>query len=70
MKNTSLALTGFSLIAVSYGMARFAWGLMLPDVRLDIAFTPQLAGILSGCSFIAYCIAILVAPRLSVWAGP
>lgn len=70
MKNTLLGLTGFALIAVSYGMARFAWGLMLADVMRDIAFTPQLAGILSGCSFFAYCIAILLAPRLSAWAGP
>ncbi|WP_369788082.1 MFS transporter [Rouxiella sp. WC2420] len=70
MKNAWLGLTGFTLIAVSYGMARFAWGLMLPDVMRDIAFTPRLAGILSGCSFIAYCIAILVAPLLSAFAGP
>lgn len=70
MKNTLLGVTGFALIAVSYGMARFAWGLMVPDVMRDIAFTPKLAGILSGCSFIAYCIAILAAPVFLAWAGP
>lgn len=70
MKHVLLGLTGFSLIAVSYGMARFAWGVMLPDVMRDIPFTPQLAGILSACSFIAYCLAILATPLLSAKAGP
>lgn len=70
MSNRWLGLTGFALIAVSYGMARFAWGVMLPDVMRDIPFTPQLAGILSACSFIAYCLAILVAPWLLAKAGP
>ncbi|PLR39595.1 MFS transporter [Chimaeribacter californicus] len=70
MRATWLGLTGFALIAVSYGLARFAWGVMLPDVMRDISFTPQLAGMLSACSFIAYCLAILAAPLLSARAGP
>lgn len=70
MRNRWLVLTGFALIAVSYGLARFAWGVMLPDVMRDIPFTPQQAGILSACSFIAYCLAILAAPSLSARAGP
>ena len=70
MRNISTGLTGFALIAVSYGMARFSWGVMLPDVKLDISFTPQLAGMLSACSFIAYCVATFMAPFLSAWAGP
>ena len=70
MRNMWLGLTGFALIAVSYGLARFAWGVMLPDVMRDIPFTPQGAGILSACSFLAYCLAILVTPSLSAKAGP
>ncbi|MDH2065767.1 MFS transporter [Pantoea sp. GD03673] len=62
---TALALTGFSLIAVTYGMARFSWGLMLPAIVKDIPFSPQQAGLLSACSFVAYCLTILTAAVLA-----
>ncbi|MGV2879681.1 MFS transporter [Pantoea vagans] len=61
----ALALTGFSLIAVTYGMARFSWGLMLPSISADIPFSPQQAGLLSACSFVAYCLTILTAAALA-----
>ena len=62
---TALALTGFSLIAATYGMARFSWGLMLPAISSDIPFTPQQAGLLSACSFAAYCFTILTSAALT-----
>lgn len=55
----TLGVTGFSLIAVTYGMARFAWGVMLPDVQQAIPFSPKTAGALAASSFIAYCFAVL-----------
>jgi len=61
----ALALTGFSLIAVTYGMARFSWGLMLPAIMADIPFNSQQAGMLSACSFVAYCLTILTAATLA-----
>ncbi|MGP3590301.1 MFS transporter [Vagococcus sp. WN89Y] len=66
----ALALTGFSLIAVSYGLARFSWGLMLPAVTQDIPFSAQVAGIIAACSFVAYCVAISTASRLTARFGP
>ncbi|AMG58513.1 MFS transporter [Pantoea vagans] len=62
---SALALTGFSLIAVTYGMARFSWGLMLPAISADIPISPRLAGMLSACSFVAYCLTILTAAALT-----
>ena len=53
--SAEIAGTGFSLIAVTYGMARFSWGLMLPAISAEIPFNPQQAGMLSACSFVAYC---------------
>lgn len=61
----ALALTGFSLIAVTYGMARFSWGLMLPAISADIPFSPKQAGLLSACSFVAYCLTVLTAAALA-----
>lgn len=66
----SVAITGFALIAVSYGLARFSWGLMLPAVAQDIPFSPRLAGVLSACSFAAYCLSVSAASLLSDRYGP
>ena len=63
--SAALALTGFSLIAVTYGMARFSWGLMLPAISSEIPLSPQQAGLLSACSFAAYCFTILTSAALT-----
>lgn len=57
-KHVALGMTGFSLIAVTYGMARFSWGIMLPDIRQAIPFTPEVAGIIAACSYVAYCLSV------------
>ncbi|MEZ3500687.1 MFS transporter [Pantoea sp. KPR_PJ] len=61
---TALSMTGFLLIAVTYGMARFAWGLMMPAVKQDIPFSDHLAGIITACSYLSYCLATAAAPWL------
>lgn len=62
---SALAITGFLLIAVTYGMARFAWGLMLPSVGQDITLSPRAAGLIAACSYIAYCFSSLCASWLT-----
>lgn len=71
MKNsTALGITGFSLIAVTYGMARFSWGLMMPEVAKEVSFSPQIAGVIAACSYLAYCLAIVCTPLLVSCFGP
>lgn len=62
--------TGFGLIAVCYGFARFAFGLFLPQIRMDLELSATLAGVISGGAFAAYCVAIIVSARLSERFGP
>lgn len=64
-----IGATGFGLIAVCYGFARFAFGLFLPQIRQDLALSPALAGVISGGAFLAYCVAIVVSARLSERIG-
>ncbi|KAA6097113.1 MULTISPECIES: MFS transporter [unclassified Pantoea] len=52
-----LTLSGFMLIAVTYGLARFAWGMMMPQVAQQISFIPRASGMLAACSYLAYCLA-------------
>ena len=59
----ALGATGFGLIAVCYGFARFAFGLFLPSINADLALSSSLSGLISGGAFLGYCVAII----LSAW---
>ncbi|WP_312269052.1 MFS transporter [Pseudescherichia sp.] len=69
-RDVALGVTGFALIAVTYGMARFSWGIMLPDIRQEIPFTPEVAGLIAACSYIAYCLSVFIASFLTSRFGP
>ena len=69
-RDVALGVTGFALIAVTYGMARFSWGLMLPDIRQEIPFTPEVAGLIAACSYVAYCLSVFIASFLTSRFGP
>ncbi|WP_116087466.1 MFS transporter [Tropicimonas sp. IMCC34011] len=64
-----LAATGFGLIAVCYGFARFAFGLFLPQIDGDLSLGPSLSGIISGGAFAGYCIAIIASAVLTERIG-
>lgn len=69
-RDLALGITGFALIAVTYGMARFSWGIMLPDIRQEIPFTPEVAGLIAACSYVAYCLSVFIASSLTSRFGP
>ena len=50
---------GLALIGVSYGLARFAYGLFLPSMRDAVGLTPTIAGAIGAGSYFGYCIAIV-----------
>ncbi|MES1956350.1 MFS transporter [Salinisphaera hydrothermalis] len=59
---TGFALLGASLIAISYGLARFAFGLFVPPIRADLQLTPSLIGIIGALPLVSFVLATLVAP--------
>lgn len=64
-----LAAAGFGLIAVCYGFARFAFGLFLPQIDAELSLPPMLAGLISGGSFLGYCLAIVMSAWLTERVG-
>ncbi|NIZ09775.1 MFS transporter [Pseudooceanicola sp. HF7] len=64
-----IGATGFGLIAVCYGFARFAFGLFLPQIDGDLSLGPSLSGIISGGAFAGYCIAIIASAVLTERIG-
>lgn len=60
-RGLNLVAAGFALTALSYGLARFAFGLLLPRIRDDLSLGLTAAGWIGGSAFLAYCVGIIVA---------
>ena len=60
-----LAAAGLSLIAVTYGLARFAYGLFLPELRDEFELGGGTAGAIAASSYVGYCVAIVAATLLT-----
>ena len=55
-----LVVAGTGLIAATYGLARLAYGLFLPDVQDDLALGTAAAGVISGGASVVYCAGALL----------
>ncbi|NMT64409.1 MFS transporter [Marinobacter orientalis] len=62
VSSTGFAFFGASLIAISYGLARFAFGLFVPPIRAELGLTPEMIGIIGALPLISFLLASLVAP--------
>jgi predicted MFS family arabinose efflux permease len=61
---------GLGLIAVTYGLARFAYGLFLPDMRAAFDLAPSLLGLIGAGSYLGYCVAIIFSLLYTSRTGP
>jgi len=60
----SVVAAGAGLIAVTYGLVRFGYGLYLPQLSTEFALSAHTAGVIAAGSFLAYCAAAAVAQQL------
>ncbi|WP_228285593.1 hypothetical protein [Marinobacter sp. bablab_jr008] len=69
--STAFALVGAGLIAISFGFARFAFGLFVPPIRADLSLSPHVVGIIGALPLISFALAsgllACVAPWLPIW---
>jgi MFS family permease len=65
-----LAAAGLAMIAVCYGLARFAYGLFVPAFTAEFGFDAATAGAIASSSYVAYCLAIVVATLGTARWGP
>ncbi len=61
---------GLALIAVTYGLARYAYGLFLPELREAFGLSPSLLGLIGTGSYLGYCLAIVVSLVYTSKMGP
>ena len=62
LSSTGFALFGAALVAISYGLARFAFGLFVPPIRAELELTPYVVGIIGALPLVSFLLATLVAP--------
>ncbi|WP_372986714.1 MFS transporter [Marinobacter sp.] len=60
--STAFAIFGAALIAISYGLARFAFGLFVPPIRSELELSPEVIGIIGALPLISFLLATMVAP--------
>ena len=70
MRMSKLVLPGIMMIAVTYGLARFSYGLLLPNISHDLSMSSSVSGIISSLFYLSYCFAIVFATVLTVDKGP
>lgn len=65
-----VGLAGLAAVAVSYGFARYGYGLFLPELRDAFGLATVALGLIASGSYVAYLVALTVTGVLSARAGP
>lgn len=61
----AFATLGATLIALAYGVARFAFGLFVPSIRTDLELTPDRMGMIGSIPFVSFALTSMVASTLA-----
>ncbi|GAB3121545.1 MFS transporter [Streptomyces calidiresistens] len=64
-----IGLAGAAVVGVAFGMARYAYGLTLPDIRQDLELSEPVLGLIAGATFAGYLAGLLLAGPLAVRRG-
>lgn len=65
-----MAALGSGTLAITYGLARFVFGLFLPSIRDDLSISSGIAGIIGSLPFLSFVGAILLGPAFGRVLGP
>lgn len=66
---TSFAILGAAIIAMSFGLARFAFGLFVPPIRDELALSTDVMGLIGALAYVSFSVASLVASSLASRLG-
>ena len=50
----ALATAGIGVVGAAFGMARYGFGLLLPDIRADYGLATAELGVIAAGSYVAY----------------
>lgn len=69
-QTTAVGAAGAAVVGVAFGMARYAYGVTLPDVRAEFGLSEPLLGLIASGTFAGYLVGLLSVPDLSARHGP
>ncbi|MBB4906207.1 MFS transporter [Actinophytocola algeriensis] len=65
----ALAVAGSAAVATAFGMARYGYGLLLPDIQDDLVLTPTMLGAIGTLAYAAYVVTTTLVGRCVVRVG-
>lgn len=69
-RTIQVGVGGAAVVGVAFGMARYAYGLTLPDVRSEFGLSELLLGLIASGTFAGYLVGLVSVPRLEARRGP
>jgi predicted MFS family arabinose efflux permease len=69
-RTVGVGVGGAAVVGVAFGMARYAYGLTLPDVRSEFGLSELLLGLIASGTFAGYLVGLVSVPLLSARRGP
>lgn len=63
-------LPGVAMIAVTFGLARYGYGLLLPEMQLELALSSGAAGLISSGTYLSYLVANIAVVWVTTRYGP
>ncbi|MFC2949391.1 MFS transporter [Virgibacillus sediminis] len=70
MKFSRLVLPGVTMIAATYGLARFSFGLLLPGIKESLDISEFVSGLISSLFYLTYCFTIIYSTVMTTRQGP
>ncbi|MBO0873848.1 MAG: MFS transporter [Pseudonocardia sp.] len=64
-----LAVAGSATVATAFGMARYGYGLLLPDIQDDLMLTATMLGAIGTLAYVTYIVAAALVTRCIACAG-
>jgi predicted MFS family arabinose efflux permease len=70
MQTLHIIALGMSLVAISYGLGRYTFGLFVPEIRAELGIGTAVIGTVSSISHIGYIVATILCMRLIKGQSP
>jgi predicted MFS family arabinose efflux permease len=66
----AVLVPGTAMIALTFGLARYGYGLLLPEMRADLGMSASAAGLVSSATYVSYMVAnVLVVQVVARWGS-
>ncbi|WP_408899437.1 MFS transporter [Nocardioides sp. R1-1] len=69
LSTPAVLLPGTAMIAITFGLARYGYGLLLPDMKAELGIGPSAAGLISSLGYVSYLLANAGVVPLTSWRG-